>query len=300
MAGIAPAKWLTHLEAHLPVAREGSDPEGVHQVRVAGRRLRVWLDLGDYRVLHDDLRWLVRGLGPARDLDVLCESPLGGEGPFAAWLAARRDAERSVARELLASPRLDGLVRALATLPPIAPEHAARRLKQFVKRARKAGERFHRAAAEATAGLDALHAWRRSVRRLRYASDWAGVDGKRFAGLQEILGLVCDAGALDRLLEAWAGETGAPASAAREALAFARQQMIRQVAESPLLGLGQKEVRDHLEAHAPSPRTTSEPATTPASSRPLPRSAPDPQRESPPDEAIPHSASSRGSPRAPA
>ncbi|HEU4743256.1 MAG TPA: CHAD domain-containing protein, partial [Meiothermus sp.] len=63
---IAPTRWLLHLENHLPVARKGADPEGVHQVRVAGRRLRVWLELGGYQVLHDDLRWLVRGAGKVR------------------------------------------------------------------------------------------------------------------------------------------------------------------------------------------------------------------------------------------
>jgi len=229
MAGIAPGKWLAHLKAHLPVALEGSDSEGVHQVRVAGRRLRAWLDLGEYRVLHDDLRWLVRGLGPARDLDVLCESPLGREGPFAAWLLARRDAERLLARELLASPRVDGLVRAFSALPAIAPEDAARRVRRFEKAALEARERFR-----AAPGLEALHAWRRAVRRLRYASDWAGLDGKRYAGLQEILGLVCDAGALDRLIEAWAKETGEPARSSRAALARAQQDMIRQVAHLPL------------------------------------------------------------------
>lgn len=228
MAGIAPAKWLAHLARHLPVAREGTDAEGVHQVRVAGRRLRVWLDLGEYRVLHDDLRWLVRGLGPARDLDVLCASPLGREGAFAAWLEARREAERAAARALLDSPRVEGLLRAFATLPPIAPDRAARRVRQLERAARRAGEDFRQAA-----GLEALHAWRRAVRRLRYARDWAGLDGRRLAALQELLGLVCDAGALGRTLEAWERETGAPAGAARAGLERAQREMIRQSPPAP-------------------------------------------------------------------
>jgi CHAD domain-containing protein len=41
--------------AHLPLALSGEDPEGVHQVRVAGRRLRAYLDLLGFRVLKDDL-----------------------------------------------------------------------------------------------------------------------------------------------------------------------------------------------------------------------------------------------------
>ena len=56
---------------------EGTDPEGIHQMRVAVRRLRALLSI--FRELVDDdllmflkteLQWLQRILGPARDLDV--------------------------------------------------------------------------------------------------------------------------------------------------------------------------------------------------------------------------------------
>ena len=39
---ISVAPWLEHLERHLPVARLGGDPEGVHHLRVAAQRLRTW------------------------------------------------------------------------------------------------------------------------------------------------------------------------------------------------------------------------------------------------------------------
>ena len=64
------------LVEHEPVARLGEDIEGIHQMRVATRRLRAALDT--FRDIlppalaqqRRDLRWLGRSLGEARDLDV--------------------------------------------------------------------------------------------------------------------------------------------------------------------------------------------------------------------------------------
>jgi inorganic triphosphatase YgiF len=68
---------LAQLEANAPVAREGRDPEGIHQARVAIRRLRAAFKVfkpvlsEEKRVFFaKDLRWLQRQLGDARDLDV--------------------------------------------------------------------------------------------------------------------------------------------------------------------------------------------------------------------------------------
>jgi len=68
------------LISHDPIARLGRDTEGVHQARVATRRLRSHLAtfapvLRQERVrrLSKELRWLGRALGNARDLDVLAE-----------------------------------------------------------------------------------------------------------------------------------------------------------------------------------------------------------------------------------
>ncbi len=63
---------------HTPVARLGMDPEGIHQLRVASRRLRSELRLlhpmlNDewYATTTKDLAWLGRTLGGYRDTDVL-------------------------------------------------------------------------------------------------------------------------------------------------------------------------------------------------------------------------------------
>ena len=73
---------LASLRKHEPVAWEGLDPEGVHKMRVAIRRIRAMLaafpDLfaKDMRKpLDRELRWLARQLGNARDADV-CETSI--------------------------------------------------------------------------------------------------------------------------------------------------------------------------------------------------------------------------------
>src|SRR5262249_31749356 len=71
-------RQLTEIERHDPAVRVGSDPEDLHQLRVAVRRSRAALReasalLGaeEAQAVRDELRWLGRQLGPVRDLDVL-------------------------------------------------------------------------------------------------------------------------------------------------------------------------------------------------------------------------------------
>jgi len=71
------AEQLQIIQREQPRAMEGIDPEGVHQMRVASRRLRTILKafrdiLGDALVAHfnSELRWLAQNLGRARDADV--------------------------------------------------------------------------------------------------------------------------------------------------------------------------------------------------------------------------------------
>lgn len=64
--------------AHVAAAVDGRDPEGVHDMRVATRRLRAclkvftpWLDAGDLGRVEPAARSLTRALGRVRELDVL-------------------------------------------------------------------------------------------------------------------------------------------------------------------------------------------------------------------------------------
>src|SRR5579872_6284418 len=74
----AVAADAARLLANDPGARRGDDVEGVHQARVATRRLRSnlrtfapLLRRGSTDDLADELRWLGRRFGTVRDLDVL-------------------------------------------------------------------------------------------------------------------------------------------------------------------------------------------------------------------------------------
>ena len=123
---VDPQHWVRHLAKHLPIAREGKDPEGVHQIRVASRRLRVWLRMARLRVLVDDLGWFRDAASDIRDLDVL----LADEQPeaFAAFLRRRRGPARKKLLQALNAPRTDGLVTALELLPPLPVADARRHL----------------------------------------------------------------------------------------------------------------------------------------------------------------------------
>ena len=177
--------WLDHLVAHLPVAREGRDAEGAHQIRVAGRRLIVWLELSGYGVLRDDLRALVRGAGRVRDLEVLLQETLPRS--FEHWLRERLAEARAAFVPMLDAPRLNGLLTALAVLPSLEDDAARRRLAHYGRVVKK------RAAVWTRSGsLDALHALRRALRRLRYAREWQGLDAADLKTWQETLGRVGD------------------------------------------------------------------------------------------------------------
>lgn len=200
---ISVGPWLEHLARHLPVARLGGDPEGVHQLRVAAQRLRTWLKLKGQRVLDDDLRWLRNGAGDVRDLDV--SMSLVEPGPYLDDLRGRWSLAHLELLRLLDSPRLPALLGALQRLPPLRRERALRETRRWLRRTRRTGDRLD----WEHAPEDELHAFRRKVRRLRYALDWLGEPRKPVKDLSEALGDVNDLAVLrDRLLR---GEPSDPA-----------------------------------------------------------------------------------------
>ncbi len=112
----------------VPVALEGTDIEGVHDVRVASRRLRAAMDIAApafpkswYRPLHRTAKDITSSLGEVRDRDVLLEAlqaefekaPLT-ERPGIERLIARVERERTTARgelETYLQGLLDGPVK---------------------------------------------------------------------------------------------------------------------------------------------------------------------------------------------
>jgi triphosphatase len=190
---------LQHLLANEPVLRETRDPEAVHQMRVAVRRLRAAISIfkamaADERgdAVRRDLRWLATRLGEARDLDVFIEktiAPARQRRPHAEDLAAlaaayeeRRKAAYEKAREAVSSGRLDRIALATAAWLEkgrwLSREDTAARSEQRVEdlAAKELGRRWKRVRRRAK-HLEALepparHEVRIAVKKLRYAAEF--------------------------------------------------------------------------------------------------------------------------------
>lgn len=224
MDSIPPTPWLEHLALHLPLARQGDDPEGVHQVRVALGRLDTWLRAAEMRILRDDLRWLRRAGSRVRDLDVqLAADP---PAPFAEALCAARDVARTEWLEHVDAPRTAAMLDALRSLPPLA----AARIDAYTDAAARKVARRGKALAAHPTDLARYHALRRAVRRLRYALEWAGRSARPVKDLQDALGELNDAVVtLELLTELCAADDDATLVAFRAHLA-ARVEALRAAA----------------------------------------------------------------------
>jgi CHAD domain-containing protein len=188
------AVCVQHIEGNRSGALAAADPEYLHQMRVALRRLRTAFEVFADGVpqpvaapLLEELRWLSRALGRARDWDVFIAGalrPALAQRSRRSGLRALRDASedlsadaRSSAQRALESRRYYALMRALRALgygdTPLAPRpagavrslpmrHAVAVIAAMVGRARKRGRKLKR--------LDSreLHRLRKAVRRLRY------------------------------------------------------------------------------------------------------------------------------------
>jgi inorganic triphosphatase YgiF len=208
---------LAQFGANVPGFLEGGeDPEYVHQLRVAVRRLRAVLGLGVLAGLEppewrDDFKWLMGELSPARDWDVLVTETLprvraGLVAPdvldaLTVHAGAARASANARVRQALVSRRLVGAVLAAEAdlmaardggmdVLAWAQDALDRRYRQF----RKAGKGFDR--------LDAAerHRLRIAAKRLRYAAEGFlplfGEKGARYvaliARLQDVLGVAND------------------------------------------------------------------------------------------------------------
>jgi CHAD domain-containing protein len=177
------AAAMTALTANRAAAIAG-DPEGLHQMRIALRRLRVSLVL--FAPLLEgpaldpyvaELRRLGRVLGAARDWDVFCLETLPAALPepppaLAEAAADRRAAAHGALREELHGPALTSLVLGLSEwlerVPPGAS--AGRPLRKLApdlldRLARKPARRGRHIRRRSTAEL---HGLRKSLKKLRY------------------------------------------------------------------------------------------------------------------------------------
>lgn len=230
---------LQQMRANEAAVLAGGDPEGVHQLRVAVRRLRALVSLMKsvmapeaVEFLKAELRWLQQSLGPARDWDVfLLETlkPLAGRLPGEASLDGLRKAAESAraeayreAQAALRDVRYSRLLLRIALWleeggwrPRVAPGEADPAAQPVVgladalldKRARAlrrtARKRKGRSEAE-------LHEVRIAAKKLRYAVEFfRGLYGGkavkrlhlRLVALQDTLGTLNDAVVGHRLID---------------------------------------------------------------------------------------------------
>ncbi|MGW2375265.1 MULTISPECIES: CHAD domain-containing protein [Kitasatospora] len=210
--------------AGLDDAVRADEPDAVHRMRVACRRLRSALQTfrgllapGATDTLVADLRWLGAALGRARDREVLAERLAARARELPAGCAPERVAEalerwgeaeyRRVWPEVVAaldSPRRRSIAAALTALvtdPPLRPRAARAAAPELSRTAareqRRTADRVHTALAAGPEDRDrALHEARKAAKRARYAGETAapavGAAAERYAermkAVQEVLG----------------------------------------------------------------------------------------------------------------
>ena len=229
---------LEHLIANEPAVREARLPEGVHQMRVAMRRLRSALIL--FRKLlpadqdgwiREETKWLAGVLGDARDWDVFLAETLA---PAAAAFPSEPGFERL--RSLAEAERAEAYQRVLATLHAERYAQLLLELRGWLEASGWREQQVSAASADLFAPIDGIagrlietrrrkalkrgddlrelsptarHEARKDVKKLRYAFEffhnlYSGKKVKRFARdlakLQEGLGRLNDVETARRLL----------------------------------------------------------------------------------------------------
>ena len=245
---------LAHYTANLRGMLDGADPEYLHQMRVALRRLRsvfsTFAPLFPAAVLEPpvaETRWLARILGAARDWDVFVAETLApvsaryaqhpGMAALTRSAALRRGAANRIARRAVVAARGQGLLLALgawisaetwleafnqtqrAEMQRPVSGFAHTVLDAALKRVHKRGRHF------ANLAPPELHRLRIAAKKLRYATGFFAPlhDGKNardyqdaLARLQDALGFYNDAVKTTSLAErASRGLRGAAANEAR-------------------------------------------------------------------------------------
>jgi inorganic triphosphatase YgiF len=229
-----------HLLKNHTVAEEGSDPEGVHQMRLALRRLRTICALfrhdipsPSFRAVDSEARWLMQQFGPARDWDVFAETtvtrlvaaaPDVDLGGLREAVELQRKSSYAALPTVLADPRcnrfllsLGHLVErrgwrneidsgALAVLSQPMPTLADKILTRLHRKALKRGAHFRQL------NTDAQHDLRIDLKKLRWAAEFflplyathapAKRYARRLARLQASLGRARDIASSRILLDA--------------------------------------------------------------------------------------------------
>ena len=193
--------------AHDPGTRLGTDPESLHDMRVAVRRARALLRAGrpliasDTQMLSLELQWLGSVLGDVRDLDVLLArlrneaagldaGDRAAAGRLLRTLERQRTRIRRTLLKALDGQRYDTLVdRFDDVLTTLEPRESKTTLESLARREFNRLRRDVQALDEEPHD-DALHALRKRGKRARYAHELSGAKAvvKRAKALQDVLG----------------------------------------------------------------------------------------------------------------
>jgi inorganic triphosphatase YgiF len=229
-----------HLLNNHAVAKGGTDPEGVHQMRVALRRLRTICALfrreipsPSFEAINSEARWLMHQLGPTRDWDVFASTsvsrlataaPEVDLGGLRAAVEQQRTSSYAALQAVLADPRCSRVLLslghwverrgwrneidsdALAVLSQPMPTLADKILVRLHRKALKRGAHFRQL------DIDAQHNLRIDLKKLRYAAEFflplyaTHAPAKRYvarlARLQNSLGRARDIASTRTLLDA--------------------------------------------------------------------------------------------------
>ena len=227
-----------HLLNNHAVAKEGFDPEGVHQMRVALRRLRTICALfrreipsPSFEAINGEARWLMQQLGQTRDWDVfatttvsrlVATTPEVDLGGLREAVERQRKSSYSALQAVLTDPRYSRFLLslghwverrgwrneidsdALAVLSQPVPTLADKILARLHRKALKRGAQFRQL------DTDAQHGLRIDLKKLRYAAEFflplytIHAPAKRYvarlARLQNSLGRACDIASTRTLL----------------------------------------------------------------------------------------------------
>ncbi len=222
-----------------PAVRLGVDPEAIHHMRVAARRIRTALRIfrgavpGWSESLRDEIRWVASKLGEVRDLDVqrmslasaledLAPEERGVVHSLDDHLAGRRADAHARLLEELDSIRFERIRREVVALgrgPGVVTEEGARPITQVApvlvrkpyRAMRRAGKHLGPDAPSAS-----LHALRIKCKRARYAIEFvsplygeqADAMIARLVRLQDLLGDLHDAETVARSWRELAAEKG--------------------------------------------------------------------------------------------
>lgn len=236
VVGAVLAHHMGRIEAEISGVRAGTDPEAVHRMRVATRRLRAALrtfrrPLGGRMALEHragELRWIAAVLGCVRNEDVLLAwlasyRELVDEGErqeIDALMEARRIIRSSARAELLSSIDSPRFAKAAADLHRFARGLLSRRERTGPLREFAPG-RLERSWDEVRGAADALresgsdqdmHALRIAAKRLRYSAEFfRPAYGRRLDEVIELATRVQDAlGGVNDMVHLATALAGAP------------------------------------------------------------------------------------------